>query len=64
MIVGIPCGNCKHIRPNKDGWQCVCDAFPDGIPDDNLFYKSEEELLEMKVCNNGIGYEPAGRIWK
>ena len=37
MIVGIPCGNCKHIRPNKDGWQCVCDAFPDGIPDDNLF---------------------------
>ena len=55
MTIDIPCGNCKHIRPNKDGWICVCDAFPDSIPDENLLYKN---ISELKECNNGIGYEP------
>jgi hypothetical protein len=55
-LIDLPCDNCKHIQPNKkDGWIPVCDAFPEGIPNENLLYKDIEEL---KVCNNNIGYEP------
>jgi hypothetical protein len=55
MLIDLPCGNCKHIRPKKDGWIPVCDAFPERIPRENLYYKNIEEL---KLCNNNIGYEP------
>lgn len=55
-IVDIPCGKCKHIKQiKKDGWIPCCDAFPDGIPNENLLYK---DIPELKECNNGIGYEP------
>lgn len=55
-LIDLPCGNCKHIHSvKKDGWIPVCDAFPDGIPGENLLYKTIDELKE---CNNGIGYEP------
>lgn len=58
ICVDYPCFNCKHIRDNihtQEGIKCACDAFIDGIPVDNLLYKSVEELKE---CNNGIGYVP------
>ena len=53
MISVIDCQNCIHERPLKDGWQCCCDAFPDGVPMEFNFgaVKGSEE------CNNGIGYE-------
>lgn len=54
ICIGYACDSCKHQRENIDGWNCACDAFPDGIPSKWALYKTAEE---MKVCNNGIGYE-------
>ncbi len=54
ICVDYACDNCKHQRPNIDGWKCACDAFPDGIPMEILFKSNPRELKE---CNNGIKYE-------
>ena len=53
MISIIDCRKCKHERPLKDGWNCCCDAFPDGIPTGFNF----GAVKEAKECNNGIGFE-------
>ena len=53
MISIIDCRKCKHERPLKDGWNCCCDAFPDGIPMGFNF----GAVKEAKECNNGIGFE-------
>ena len=54
MICVDDCGTCIHQRPLKDGWRFVCDAFPEGAPQDFDYSK----VRENGVCNNGIGYEP------
>lgn len=48
------CGYCKHILPDIDGWIPACEAFPEGIPDEILFYADVTKLPE---CNNGIKFE-------
>ena len=47
------CSQCKHIRPNIDGWIMNCDAFPEEIPDEYVFGHPDK----LKECNNGIGFE-------
>lgn len=54
ILVDMPCDKCIHLRPNIDGWNCACDAFPTGIPDKYLF---ELDVTQLPECNNGIGYE-------
>ena len=49
------CGECKHLRSNRDGWIMNCDAFPDEIPDKYVFELNPKEIEE---CNNGIKFEP------
>ena len=53
ICVDYPCDRCKHQRENIDGWQCACDAFPDGIPDE--FFRTDPRKLTE--CNNGIKFE-------
>lgn len=55
ICIDYACDNCKHQRPNIDGWNCACDAFPEGIPGEFMCYSDPKKLKE---CNNGIGYEP------
>ena len=31
------CNKCKHYKGLVDGWKMVCDAFPDGIPEEIFF---------------------------
>ena len=55
MICIDDCAFCTHNREFlKDGWIPSCDAFPEGIPHDFDYGK----VKEIKVCNNGIGFEP------
>lgn len=54
ICIGYLCDDCKHQRENIDGWNCACDAFPDGIPEERLLHANVENSGE---CNNGIGYE-------
>ena len=57
MICVDDCGYCKHERPLKDGWKWSCDAFPEAtgwLPKGFNFSK----VKEIKICNNGIGFEP------
>lgn len=48
------CSECKHIKPNIDGWRCACEAFPKGIPHEFLFKLDVTKLAE---CANEIKYE-------
>jgi hypothetical protein len=49
------CWNCKHYqRVNKEG-KFVCDAFPEGIPD-NIFNNKISHLSHYEG-DNGIHYE-------
>ena len=53
MIKITWCSTCKNFTGMKDGWKPTCKAFPDGIP-----YDFDTGLdKEIKICNNGIGYE-------
>lgn len=52
MITLAWCDDCKHIT-GKIGFMPKCDAFPDGIP----YGFDNGRDKELKVCNNGIGYE-------
>ena len=54
ICVQHSCSECKHIRPNIDGWRCACDAFPNGIPDKYLF---DIDVTALDECANGIKYE-------
>lgn len=54
ICVDYSCDKCIHKLPNKDGWKCVCEAFPNGIPYKIIFETDVTKLLE---CNNGIGFE-------
>ncbi len=54
LCIGYACDECKHQLPNKDGWICVCEAFPDRIPNEIIFGKPKD----LPECNNGIGFEP------
>lgn len=54
ICVDYDCDNCKHQRDNIDGWDCACDAFPDGIPDEYLFGNPSK----LPTCKNGIKFEP------
>jgi len=56
MILNFPlCLSCKHFRKTtKEHW-FVCDAFPDGIPDD-IFYGFFIHTKKYKG-DNGIRYE-------
>lgn len=58
MISIIDCRKCKHERPLKAGWNCCCDAFPDGIPMGFNF----GAVKEAKECNNGIGFEEIEKL--
>jgi len=55
ICIDYPCDRCKYKRPNIDGWKCVCDAFPQGIPKEHIF---EKNIVKLKECNNGMGYDP------
>ena len=46
------CDDCKHITGMKN-FLPTCDAFPDVVPYDFDNGRSKE----IKICNNGIGYE-------
>lgn len=52
MITLAWCDDCKH-KTGKKGFMPMCDAFPDGIP----YGFDNGRDKELKVCNNGIGYE-------
>ena len=54
ICIDYVCDSCIHRRPNTDGGEWACDAFPDGIPN-ALVFKSNP--AKLKECNNGIGYE-------
>lgn len=54
ICVDYPCDRCIHKRPNIDGWKCVCDAFPNGIPTEIILKSDPRKLPE---CNNGIKFE-------
>lgn len=46
------CDDCANIT-GKKGCYYTCKAFPDGIP----FTFDNYRDMELKICNNGIGYE-------
>ena len=54
ICVDYPCDKCIHQRENIDGWECACDAFPMGIPDEYYF---EIDVTKLDECNNGIKFE-------
>ncbi len=55
ISVHIPiCISCTNIY-RYDKVLC-CNAFPNGIPDN--IWNEEKNPLDMKECNNGIGFEP------
>lgn len=45
------CIFCKNFIDEKKEDGMICDAFPEGIPDDIMWESEENE------CNNGIKYE-------
>ncbi|MBN2734736.1 MAG: hypothetical protein JXQ82_07770 [Methanomicrobiaceae archaeon] len=54
------CGVCKHFKgwKEKTGWANgieVCDAFPDGIPDD--IWEGKNNHDESYPGDNGITFE-------
>lgn len=54
MIMITACSKCKHQKGVKN-FLPVCDAFPDGMP-----YSFDDQNVEnLKECNNGIKFEPA-----
>ena len=52
MIRISDCAYCIHRRENK-GYQMTCDAFPEGVP----YEFDDNNVKEIKECNNGIGYK-------
>ena len=51
MAVGLKiCDNCSNCRL-VDGWNMVCDAFPDGVPLDMTSFNP-------KACSNSVHYTP------
>lgn len=46
------CDDCANIT-GKKGCYYTCKAFPDGIP----FTFDNYRDMELKTCNNGIGYK-------
>lgn len=56
MIIFYDCDNCKNCKKViKDRYFCT--AFPDGIPFEHL----EKNVKNLKICSNGIGFEPINK---
>ena len=52
----IRLGDCDECK-NKIGFakgDALCKAFPDGVPYEHM----DKDLKKLKLCNNGIGFEP------
>ncbi len=45
MIGIMLCDTCKHLKGTKDGWLPVCEAYPNGIPDE---FEGSEVLCSGK----------------
>lgn len=55
MQVGTNCDGCKYRHKElKDGWNVVCDAYPNGIPC-AVIASFDKELV--KDCGGGYKYE-------
>lgn len=59
MIRLSDCDQCKHCTGLKNG-HAICDAFPNGVPYDHM----DKDLKQIKICNNGIGFEPIEQTGK
>ena len=53
MIKLDDCSKCKN-RMGFDKGHTICKAFPMGVP----YEHQEKDLISIKKCNNGIGFEP------
>jgi hypothetical protein len=58
MISGIPCLSCAHVYDGEedDRGRLVCEAFPDGIPDD--IYLGKNPHTEPFPGDGGIMFTP------
>ena len=57
------CLDCKHFKGGKKrGFGLICDAFPDGIPEDILLGKHDH--AKPYQGDHGILYEPLPGVVK
>lgn len=55
QCIETPCDRCQNKRKEMiNKYHPTCNAFPDGIP---YKFLRENDVTQIKECNNGIGFE-------
>lgn len=54
------CGLCVHRGKSKDGWPPICEAYPEGLPEE--FLSGDTNVERLSQCAPGFCFEPAVRI--